>query len=182
METVTLKKEIPTEVFIRDFVDIPRFRECCSKCPGYGKRWACPPYDFDSMEIWRSCSSVLLYAKKLCIPAEERGRIYSPDELKRAYNSLLAPVRAELMEELYALEREHPGSRALSAGGCEVCRECTRGAGKPCARPDLMRYSVESLGGDVLKCIGTFLGESVEWAGDGRLPGKYILLGALLIP
>ena len=180
MEVLTLKAEISCFEFIEGFVDVPRFLACCAQCPGYGKTWACPPYDFDPMDIWRGYSSVLLYAKKAILPKDEIAAERDPHGLHEAYERLLKPVKRELMDELYALESENPGSLALSAGGCGLCKECTRGEGLPCRKPDKMRYSVESIGGDVLKCIRELMHEEVLWAENGRLPKHYILLGGLL--
>ena len=173
MKVTTLEKEIPLSEFSGGYVDVPRFEACCRECPNYGKKWACPPYGFDSMEIWEKYSSIILDAKKALL---------SDDERDGDYRVIRAPVKKELSSELLALEASVPGSLALFAGGCDVCAECARGSGEPCVRPELMRYSVESIGGDVLRSLRDFFGEEVEWAENGRLPGKYILLGALLKP
>ena len=93
---------------------------------------------------------------------------------------LVDPVKTALMNELYDMERAEPGSLALSAGGCDLCEECARGKGHPCFKPELMRCSVESLGGNVIKCITELLGEEVLWADNGKLPEHFILLGGLL--
>ena len=176
----TLKKEVPLGEYIRDFVDVPRFLACCAECRGYGRTWACPPYDMDPNDIWAEYDSILLYAKKVEIRGRDECPALSPAELADAYNSILDPVKAELMEELYELEMSTPKSLALSAGGCDICDECTRQSGLPCRRPDKMRYSVESIGGDVLKTLTDIFGESVLWAENGRLPEHFILLGGLL--
>ena len=178
--TATLTAEVPMEVFLKGYVDVPRFLSCCAQCHGYGRTWACPPYDFDPLDIWRKYSSILLYAKKVILPEEETVIEREPAELARVYNETLAPVKLELMRELYALELETPGSLALSAGGCDICESCTRGDNEPCRVPDKMRYSVESIGGNVLKSIEEIWGEEILWAQDGHLPRHFILLGGLL--
>ncbi len=180
-ETVDLKKELPCADFIKDYVDIPRFLGCCAACPGFGRTWACPPYDFDPMDIWRSYSTILLYAKKVLIPPEERERQRTEDELRADYEAILSPVKAGLLEELFAMEREREGSLALSAGGCSECESCTRPEGLPCRLPERKRYSVESLGGDVLKASEELLGERILWAENGSMPPYFIIMGALLI-
>ena len=114
------------------------------------------------------------------MPGEALAREYESGELAAEYRRLLAPVKRELMDELYAMEAETPGSLALSAGGCDICASCARGEGLPCRCPDKMRYSVESLGGDVLKSLLELFGETVLWAENGHLPEHYLLLGALL--
>ena len=177
---VTLTAEVRLEEYVKGYVDVERFEACCARCRGWGRTWACPPYDFDPMEIWKSYGSILLYAKKVTLPDEAVDEEHSGEELARIYNELLAPVKRELLGELFTLERETPGSLALSAGGCDICSTCTRGEGLPCRAPDRMRYSVESIGGDVLKSIRDFMDEEVLWAENGHLPRHYILLGGLL--
>lgn len=167
---------MPVEEFVRECVDIPRFAACCAECRGFGKTWACPPYDFDPMDIWQSFSTVLLYGKKVNIPEEER----EVSDLGKAYNALLAPVKSRLLNELYELERQYPGALALSAGGCDICSSCGRAEGVPCLFPEKMRHSIESLGGNAEKCISEYLSESILWAENNRLPEHFILLGALL--
>lgn len=176
----TLEAELGIEEFIAGFVDVDRFRECCEACRGYGKTWACPPYDFEPMEIWRGYSSILLYAKKVLLPESETAVVREPHELAACYIELLKPVKQAMLNELFEMEKAAPGSMALSAGGCDLCGECTRGGGLPCRFPERLRYSVESIGGNVLKCITDVLGETVLWAGNGRLPEHFILLGGLL--
>ena len=46
--------DISTNEYIKSYVDVERFLECCKACPNYGKVWSCAPYDFDPMEIWNS--------------------------------------------------------------------------------------------------------------------------------
>lgn len=179
-DIITLKREIPCSDFLNGFVDIPRFSACCAQCGSYGAKWTCPPYDFDPMSVWLRYSSILLYEKKVIIPEEEQEKRRTPDELKRDYNALLKPVKAELLDELFMLEREYEGSMALSAGGCDLCEACTRKDGLPCRDPQHLRWSVESIGGDVLKASAELFGESILWAEEGRLPEHFIIMGALL--
>lgn len=180
IQITTLSKELPLAEFRRRFVDIPRFRAACEACPAYSGTWACPPFDADPEAIWSGYESILLYAKKVVIPAEAREKTYSKAELRDLWDSMLKPVKRDLITELLALEREIPGSLALSAGGCDICESCTRPQGIPCRAPELKRYSVEAIGGDAIGAVEELLGESILWAGEGRLPEHFILLGALL--
>ena len=59
----TLKRfeaETDIESFVRDFVDVEGFLECCKVCPNYDKVWSCPPYDFDPMDYWNSFDRILV--------------------------------------------------------------------------------------------------------------------------
>lgn len=44
--------ETDIDSYLKGYVDIENFLECCKECPNYGNRWACPPYDFDPIDIW----------------------------------------------------------------------------------------------------------------------------------
>jgi len=180
MEIIDIKRELPMGEFLEKYVDVERFLKSCSECRGYGMTWACPPYDFDPNDIWRRFRSILIYGRKVVFSPEEREKTYDKHELTLSYNSILKPVKQGLMEELYALEAANEGSLALSAGGCDLCAECTRPKGGPCRFPDRMRYSVESIGGDVLGVMSEVLGEKVLWAEDGRLPEHFLIVGGLL--
>ena len=179
-ETITMSIELPCEEFVREYVDTERFLACCKECRNYGLKWSCPPYDFDPNDIWRSFNTVLIYAKKVLLPKEETEKLRTPKELAEVYESLLRPVRNVMASELIKMEGEDPNSLALFAGGCDICAECTRPMGLPCRAPSVMRYSVESLGGNVIKCVNELLHEEILWAENGRLPKHYVLLGALL--
>ena len=176
----TLQKEITAEL-LRGFIDIPRIDGYCQKCGNYGKIWGCPPYEFDRMSVWEGYSSLLLYAKRITLSEEETSREYPEEELERAYKAILDPVKRDMISELFALERDNPGSLALFPGCCEECAECARMRNEPCLKPERMRFSVESLGGDVLKILREVFGEKAEWAEKGRLPRKFILLGGVLL-
>ena len=177
----TLQKTVSVNEFCERFFDGEKFALACARCPGYGRTWACPPYDFDPIDLWRSYNSFLLYAKKVFVPDELRNVEMEAAELAESYHELLAPVKAQLMDELFALENEHEGSLALSGGGCDICAECARDRGEPCVCSERMRYSVESLGGDVGGSLGRWFGEKLLWAEGGHLPEYFIIMGGLLM-
>ena len=91
----------------------------------------------------------------------------------------LAPVC--IAEDKEALEKEYPGSISLSAGSCSLCKDgCTRAVREPCRYPEMMRYSIESLGGDVGRTVSKLMGYELEWIEEGKLPSYFVLVGGLL--
>ncbi len=56
---------------------------------------------------------------------------------------------------------------SLSSGACLHCKnaECTRLSGKPCRFQDKMRYSIESLGGNVGKTVTKYLRAGITVGG-----------------
>ena len=166
---------IAVEEFLRRWVDVPRFLACCRQCPNWGGRWSCPPYDFQPEDWWRQFDHVLLEGRKLCFSPRSRE--------ERSLDWGLSALKAEkdrLLEELLA--REAGGSQALAAGACTLCAACARGAGQPCRRRDRMRYSIESLGGDVGAIARDCFGTELLWSDDGRLPAYYLLVGGMACP
>lgn len=172
--------EGPVSDFVKTCVDIPRFVGCCKECPNYDIRWSCPPYGFSVEEIWKHYSDILLYEVKVPISKELRENAYSQNELNEIGRTILAPVKKQMTEDLLALEKQNPGSRALFAGTCELCENCNKEDGEPCRHPDLMRYSIEALGGNVAHAAQIYFDDTILWAKDGHLPEYYLLLGGLL--
>lgn len=72
----------------------------------------------------------------------------------------------------------------MSAGHCQICEKkpCARVEGKPCLHPELMRYSVESLGGNVERTVELYLKQKILWIENGRIPEHFMLLCGLLLP
>jgi len=178
----SFRKEVSVREFMETCVDVPRFLRCCQACPTYGKTWSCPPYDFSSEDIWKSYKSLLLIGKKVIVPQDLREKTFQKAEVAMVCNKLLAPFKHALLMELLALEAEHPGSMALSAGKCEICVVCTRLQNLPCRNPHLCRYSIEALGGDVVQAVEKYFGEKLIWEKEGHLPQHLFLIGGLLKP
>ena len=169
-------------VFVKTCVDIPRFLGCCRECPNYDKRWSCPPYSFSVEAIWKQYTSILLYELKIPINKHLRDNIYTQEELNEISCVILAPIKKQLTEELMSLEDQYPGSKALFAGACDLCKSCNKENGETCRHPEQMRYSIEALGGNVAQAVQFYFGDRILWAANGHLPEHYILLGGLLKP
>lgn len=163
--------EIGVEEYVRDFVDVPRFLNFCRECENFGRRWACPPFDFDPMDVWKKYQTLHI-AAKIIAP----GR----DATQGKMRDVLLTERSALFEELLAHEGSQPGSLALSAGTCELCGVCARPQGIPCRYPEKLRWSLEALGGDVSKTAEILLRKPILWEKEGRLPAYYTLVGGLL--
>jgi len=169
-----LEAVIPMDEYRRECVDVPKFLPCCQACPNYGQVWSCAPYDFDPMEIWNRYETLHLYAWMLL-----------PDYPGQDVPAAMRALRVERLAYLTRILRREaavPGSLALSAGSCLECGVCARAEGKPCRHPDRLRYSIESLGGDVVKTSERWLHKPLLWIRDGVVPSYLILVGGLLLP
>lgn len=177
---VPLENKIAVSDYVRDYVDVPRFLECCKACPNYGVKWSCPPYDFDPLGLWTQFREFLIFGVKIGLCDEIIGADYNAPEINKEIRAVFAAEKKKLMERAYALEKENPGSLGLSAGSCSICAECSKKSGAPCRRPELMRYSIESLGGDVCATAEKLLATPIKWAKGGKTPEYFVLVCGLL--
>ena len=67
----------------------------------------------------------------------------------------------------------------IMAGGCELCKQCTRAEGKPCRHPREMRYSYSGLGFDLGRIAEEVLGMPLLWQNQG-LPAYNVAIASFL--
>lgn len=166
------EKTIKVNEYIENYVNVEEFLEYCKECKNYKAIWSCPSYNFNPEDYWKEYDEFLVVARKI---------IFGPDvDVPRSFE-IMQEVKDDMSRELYKLEKEYPGSISLSAGSCSMCKEgCTRTEGFPCRYPELMRYSIESLGGNVGKTVSKLMGYELEWVEEGKLPSYFVLVGGLL--
>lgn len=123
-----------------------------------------------------------LYATKIIFDREHREKTYTQQEMQKILDDVLLLEKQKLSDMLLEKESEYPGSVSLSAGCCRKCRECTRTQGGACRQPEKLRYSIESLGGNVGMTIDKLMGIRLEWVEEGRLPHHFVLVSGLLLP
>jgi len=177
-----LQCAIPVPEFLKTCVDLPRFDACCRACPNYQSNWSCPPLPVPPMELWAQYDTLLLQCRRVDVPETLREQTYAPEELGQIAVSLLREQKREMLLELLEMEQQEAGSLVLAAGSCDLCPEgtCTRPQSLPCRHPEQMRYSLETLGGDMGKALELYFDRKMIWAENGHLPAYYILLGGLL--
>ena len=177
VEIKKLTADIDVGEFVESYVDVERFMGLCEECENYGKNWNCPPFDFDVMEVWNSFNKLKIIAFKLDFSPEELAMEYSDKELEFILKRL-ERMKVKLMNDIYVLEDEN--SYGLFLGNCNLCMKCTREFGMPCKMPFKMRYSIESLGGNVDQLIEDVFGFKILYAEDNRLPEYLIFVGGIL--
>ncbi len=87
--------------------------------------------------------------------------------------------RKEFRNFLITLEEKYHASEALIAGHCFLCDECTRLDGKKCIKPDMIRYSLESMGIEVGPLLKETLNQGLQW--NKEETDRLITVGAILI-
>ena len=144
----------------------------CAQCPNFGRRWACPPFEHSPIAEVFPNFDALLYAVE--IPSAPN---LSAQESTEAARKVLDPI-------FYEMEQDTPQSLLLLAGSC-ICplsENCPRNGNKPCAYPDRMRASLESLGFNVVELCRKFLDTEILWQSpDGTPPPYYTLVYSLLL-
>ena len=169
----TMEVSVPVTEYLETCVDVETFLGFCRECSNYERRWSCPPFSFDPLDLWQGYRTLRIFARVLV--ASSRADLAGMLEGMKQEKS-------RLMQELLKLERTIPGALALAAGGCSLCGDgCTRSSGAPCRRPNEMRYSIDSLGGDLSKTMEQYFQKSILWIRDGKLPEYLTIVGGLLV-
>ena len=181
--SVTSKQmTISAEEFIRRYRDMDRVLDYCKQCPGYGKTWSCPPYDFDPAGISNGFKTVTVTGTTIVFDEETRAACKTAEQSSATGKKSLHEVMDALLPQLYEQERQEPGSRCFTFR-CVLCPEgCTRPTGKPCRHPEMMRHSLESVGFDLVAMMSDLLDINLEWSNDGTLPKHLTIVTALMHP
>ena len=166
-----MEQTVKVEDFLKGYVDVPKFEAFCRACPNYGKRWSCPPFADDPIEIWEKYTDLRLIA-----------HILVPKDGTTCAELLEAHEREKMEMRLWLTEQEKQGeeSLALWAGTCDLCVSCAKAEGKSCRFPEKMRHSIEALGGDVGKTAADFFNHPIQWMTADQVPDYMTLMGGIL--
>ncbi len=167
---------INMEEYINSYFDMKKFHELCSKCDKYGTLWSCPPYNFNVGDYINKYKYAYIICTKILLD-DSLIRETKKDEVINCTYKIINDVRKKLDKKLLKLEKRYPDSISLFAGSCISCNTCTRLNSSLCIKPDLMRYSLESLGFDVAKTVSELLKTEIKWAKDS-LPEYFTLVSA----
>ncbi|WP_037373232.1 DUF2284 domain-containing protein [Anaerovorax odorimutans] len=179
-KTDKLKKIISVEDYLNNYVDIPYFMEKCKECNNYNKAWCCPPYEFSVEEYWKQYKYLCIIASKIIFDEKTLSSTTSKENVEKVMKEVLDKEKQLLSKKLYDAEKKYNGSISLSAGSCNLCENCEKLNGNPCIYPDKMRYSIESLGGNVGKTCSKLLGIELVWCEEEKLPEYFTLVSGLL--
>lgn len=113
----------------------------CEACPNYDRIWSCPPYMKDEVSHLRAYDKVLLIGVK---------------------TKNFGVAKKSLGKALIQLSEKH-GLDVLIAGNCFLCKPCAKQSDEPCAHPEQMKHSLESLGFHVSDICTHLLDAPLEW-------------------
>lgn len=178
-----------TEIYIKpstieelknNFWDIEKFEGFCKQCKNYGKLWSCPPYNFSIEEYVDRYKYVYIVGVKIVFDEDTLSSINTKEKISSYTNETLHFMKNKIMNEMLKLEKLYPNSTSLSAGGCNLCENCSKLKNVQCIHPDLMRYSLESLGFDVGGVSSKLLNFELKWATETRLPDYFSLIAGIM--
>ena len=169
LEVRTEKKEADISVveYIANYRNAESFIVYCRQCDNYGRRYGCPPFNYDVMKFIGQYRKLKILGFKI-IP-----RTQLP--LAKA-NDVIAAALPEMNRQLFEAEKVLDGFACGFVGKCIYCSEtCARIEGKPCRHPDKVRPSLEAFGFDLMKTSEELLGIKMKWGHDGMMP-EYLTL------
>lgn len=178
-----------TEIYIKpstikelknNFWDIEKFEGFCKQCRNYGKLWSCPPYNFSIEEYVDRYKYVYIVGVKIVFDEDTLSSINTKEKISNYTTETLHFMKNKIMNEMLKLEKLYPNSTSLSAGGCNLCENCSKLKNVQCIHPDLMRYSLESLGFDVGGVSSKLLNFELKWATETRLPDYFSLIAGIM--
>ena len=161
--------EISAKDYIAGYRRTDYFITLCQQCRNYGRRYGCPPFDDDELQLIDKYEHVRILGIKI-IPNNKHLPL-------NCANDLMAPVIAQLNPELLREEQRLGGYCFGFVGTCPYCggAPCAREKGKPCQHPDKVRPSLEAYGFDMSKTANELLGLEIKWGKDNTLP-EYLTL------
>lgn len=179
MKVTSKQVTVSADEFTSRYRDVERIDGYCRQCPGYGKTWSCPPFDFDPAGVTVGFKTVTVTGTTIEFDEATRASCTSAEQSSAVGREAINAVCRDLLPQLYEQERQHPGSRCFTFR-CVLCPEgCTRPEGLPCRHPDQMRHSLESVGFDLVAMMHDLLGIDLEWSTDGSLPRHITIVTAL---
>ncbi len=173
------KNSIEMELFRQKYQDREKYLAYCRECPKYNTVWSCPPLQIDADAYLSKYAWVNVVGAKIILDPKVIEKADTPEKIRAEGWRIVTEVKQKVEAEMLKLELQLPGSIALSSGGCSLCRECPRKAGKSCRQPDKMRYSMDAFGFDLSAITKDMLGIEIIWCKD-RLPDYFTLIHGIM--
>ncbi|KNZ40387.1 DUF2284 domain-containing protein [Acetobacterium bakii] len=172
------------EYLMEEYFDRNKVLGDCKACPNYAKYWSCPPYAFDEAIFLKQFKYMHIIGRQFMVPPEDIRNIRDPEAIATYCTEKLQAIKVMTWKTLLEIEKEVDGVMGLIPGNCPICEaqglECARKTGEACRNSKLMRYSLESLGFNVVDLVKYEVGMTIEWSQNQRLPKVLTSVSAIL--
>ena len=145
--------------------------QLCMQCPNFDKLWSCPPIvpDFEKFSAKYKYADVFLFwADTRQFSAEENPTLACYEFLKKKNRKYLLN-----------LEEEKSG-RAVFSFSCDLCSICRKKEGKPCKKPDEMRFNLTAFGFMIEDLSQVLMNHRISWSKD-KNEAQYITQLSILL-
>ncbi len=146
------KKTLPTNELFDRFANFDRVHGFCRECPRYNTNFSCSPVDIDIKEYVLDYDYADIIVTQLFFKKEDYERPYTEDEFKQILRNTFYKERNITIDKIKEREENIEHANRVT-GSCNICCENCREVYDECQHPDLIRYSVSSLGFDSTKIL-----------------------------
>lgn len=173
---------VDTQSYINGYCRPKEFIKYCQECNKYNSCWACPPFDYNPLDLLKQYQYINIIGTKVLFTQEYLKKNCDANKNIEILNSTMTAVRSIIDKKLMSLEQKTPHSLALFAGTCHLCPKegCTRPQNISCRHPQSIRPSLEAYGFDITKTTNELLQLNLLWGKNGLLPQYLILVSGLL--
>ncbi|MGL4607535.1 MAG: DUF2284 domain-containing protein [Eubacteriaceae bacterium] len=156
----------------------------CKACPNYAAYWSCPPYIFDEEIFLRQFKLMHVIGRQYEIPKADIRNIRDQEGIADYCKEKLEAIKVMTWKTLLEIESEVEGAVGLIPGNCPICEvqgiSCARKTNEPCRHSEMKRYSLESLGFNVVDLVKYEVGMTIAWPENFRLPDTLTSVSAIL--
>lgn len=175
---------IRIDQLLEDYFDRDKILGYCKACPNYKKNWSCPPHQFDEKVFLKEFKYIHLIGRQYQVPKNDIRKIRDPKAISDYCTQKSEAMKVMTWKTLLEIENELTGVIGLIPGSCPICpaqgMTCSRESDQPCRFPNLMRYSLESLGFNVADLIKYEVGMMMKWPENQRLPDQLTAVAGIL--
>ncbi len=175
---------ISMDHLLEDYFDRDKIFGYCKTCPNYEKNWSCPPHQFDEKLFLKEFKYIHLIGRQYEVPQNDIRKIRDPKLISEYCTQKTEAMKVMTWKTLLELENDVEGAIGLIPGSCPICQAqgmvCTRESNQACRYPNLMRYSLESLGFSVTDLIKYEVGMTIKWSENQRLPDQLTSVAGIL--
>lgn len=163
-----------SSLLLEKYLDISSLKNCCKAgCQNYGLKWSCPPFAPPYDKFVKNYDLI----KVILLKAEMSQFSYiKNDYLKiKAANMILKSRIDKTLRHFKNLDTNY-----ISTGSCRLCKRCKRKENLPCAHPEMMSYSFESMGINVCEMTEDLFNMELLWYSKKHLPTYTCVVAGLL--